>query len=84
MANDIKLNLTFKVNTNEAKRQMKDLEKSINEVLSMNANDAVFAGFDKDLRKANDNVIKLHGALSRAFNVDTGKLDLSKFNRELK
>ena len=72
---DVKL--SFTADTSKVKGQLDSLSKSLKN-LSTNSNfdDA----FSKDIASARKEVAALQLALEKAVNVDTGKLDLFKFN----
>jgi TP901 family phage tail tape measure protein len=79
----IEVALNFTANTKEAKAAISDLQKSLQEVAKMPGRaDALFN--DKDLKQASNAALELQQHLQAAVNVDTGKLDLSRFSMSLK
>ena len=44
---------------------------------------SAFTGFNKDIANAQQSVMKLKSVLDNSLNMDTGRLDLSKFNAQL-
>lgn len=75
--------LSFTADVNDAKRQIQSLQKSLQEVARMPGKpDQLFD--DRGLRQASQAAIELQQHLSKAVNVDTGKLDLSRFSASLK
>ena len=82
MANDrnLKVNLSVTADIKEAQQKMKTLMDSLGD-LKIKPQISIDDKVTKDLTNT---VTKLEGALSSAFNFDTGKLDLSKFSLELK
>ena len=79
-SNELKLNLKFKVDTVEARAKMHDLEKSLNNLFHVTGAEALGNSVNSPLLEANETVLKLHNSLKKAFNTDTGKLNLVKFN----
>lgn len=77
------VNLTFTANTQQAKAQMRDLQKTFNN-LSANLNQQIsLKGLTTELRQGYEAAKNLQSAIQSATNMDTGKLDLTKFNRSL-
>ena len=79
-----KVSLVFDANTSGAQSKVDALAKSINKVMDISTRSTGVASLDKDLQKASITAVQLHQQLNNAFNVSTGKLDLSKFNESLK
>ena len=87
MANStmVSVNLKFGADVSAAKKAMQELQSSlakINTVTSTSANPGV--RFTKDLNEASQAAAQLRIQLQNAFNQDTGKLNLNKFNMEMK
>lgn len=76
-------NMRFNADTSAAKKQIEDLSKSLDKLISPNQK-----GYElpltKELVEAQSKVIELKTHLESAMNTNTGKLDLSKFNDSLK
>lgn len=77
------VNLRFTADTNDAKRQIQSLQKALQEVAKMpgGANELFD---DQKLNRASQAALELQQHLSKAVNVNTGKLDLSRFSTSLK
>lgn len=73
--------LSFTADTSQAKRQVQDLANTLKN-LSTNIN--FDEAFSKEMNSARKEIAALQLALDKAMNVDTGKLDLFKFNQSLK
>ena len=86
MANQtIGVNLKFSADVSAAKRAMAELQTSlsqINNVAATSANPGV--RISQDLHQASQAAAQLRVQLQNAFNQDTGKLNLTKFNMEMK
>ena len=78
MAKQLNVDLSFKANTSQAKAQIAELHKALSDVAKLPANSAELFD-DVGLRKASQAALELEQHLSKAVNVDTGKLDLSRF-----
>ena len=79
----IEVGIQFSADTNRAKSSLMELQNSMNNVfktLSSTGN----LPLNKDLTQAKDSAYALQAALQSAVNVNTGKFDLSKFQRSLK
>ena len=82
MANKtLKIDLQFNANVKEAQRQMQQLQQSLNQLVAGQS----IASFNltPQLREAQQSAMDLKIALNNAMNVDTGKLNLNKFQSEL-
>ena len=73
----IQVNLTFNADTSAAKRQIENLQQSLNKVASTPLDKSV--GLDNLTNQA----IALKVALNNATNVNTGKLNFKHFEQEL-
>lgn len=73
--------LSFTADTSQAKRQVQDLANTLKN-LSTNIN--FDEAFSKEMNSARKEIAALQLALDKAMNVNTGKLDLFKFNQSLK
>ena len=87
MSQNIVVNMKFNADTTQAKKQMQDLQNSLKALnqLTTSSNISIPGGLGVDqLQKSQQSIIQLKGALQSAFNVDTGRLDLTNFNQRLK
>ena len=82
MANNSRVNITlgFNADTDQAKRQINDL---VNQLRSIQSTPTTLVD-DTSLRKASAAAAELQGHLQKAVDVNTGKLDLSRFSASLK
>lgn len=82
MAKQLNVNLGFTADTSQARAQIQQLSLSLNRLTqgSINSSDLPIT---KELVEAQSTVAALKVSLNSAFNVQTGKLDLSKFSEGL-
>lgn len=80
MANSVKVNLQFAADTTSVTKQLNQLYTQLQHIQNVD-----FFGnkMDADLTKAAEAAKVLQQCLQNAVNVDTGKLDLNKFNSSL-
>ena len=78
---NIQINLQFNANVKEAQRQMQALQASLNQIATGQPNTAF--SLTPQLKEAQKSAMDLKIALNNAVNVDTGKLNLNKFQSEL-
>lgn len=84
MANkNFNIGLTFNANTQQARAQIKDLQKSLTALTQSSLDKMGTDKFTDKVVKATSAVTDLQGKLNAAINTDTGRLDLSKFTRSL-
>ena len=83
MAKQLKVDLIFNANTQQAKQQMIGLQNSINSIASSLNNTISMKGLTAEISSALPAVTSLKTNLQSAFDVKTGKLDLSKFNDQM-
>ena len=83
MAQDIKVNLSFTADTTQAKRQIQELQTALMNVSKLPSKESSLFD-DKALKEASQAAIELQQHLNQAVNVNTGKLDLSRFSTSLK
>ena len=81
MAKTIQVNLQFNANTENAKKQMQSLQNQLNNVIN-NASVGKL-GVTTQIQEATRSAMDLKIALNNATNVNTGKLNLNKFQSEL-
>jgi hypothetical protein len=73
----LSINLEFNADIVKAKNAMKELQKTIDSALSASASSSL--GFTPEIEKARTSALELKTALQQAVNVNTGKLNLNKF-----
>lgn len=83
MARQLNVNLVFNANVSQAKQQMNSLQTSISQMQNSLNSQISMNGLTAELSKAQNAVISLKANLNSAFDVNTGKLDLTKFNQNL-
>ena len=83
MAKQLMVNLVFNANTQQAKAQMQQLQASLQQVQNAFNQQISMSGMTTELSKAQNAVVSLKTSLNSAFDVNTGKLDLNKFNNSL-
>lgn len=84
MSNRINYTLAFTADTNKAKQQLSDLQSQINNLVNRVAINQFGLGFTKEIQEASAAAVQLKTQLQSATSVNTGKLDLTKFNHSLK
>ena len=84
MAKNIQVNLTFTADTNAAKQQMAQLQQQLSNLAATPINATPGTKMAQSLQQATQKAVELKVALNNATNVDTGKLNFSKFSQELK
>ena len=84
MAKQLNVNLAFTADTAQAKRQLQDLQNQLGNLIRNNGTATGQLGITKEIKDATNNTILLKNALNEAINVNTGKLDLTKFSQSLK
>ena len=83
MAN-INVNLTFTADTSAAKQQMAQLQQQLSNLATTPINATPGTKMAASLQEATAKAVELKVALKNATNVETGKLNFSKFSQELK
>ena len=78
--NTIRYTLDFRANLTDIQGQLNKLKQSLNTL----ATPKIGQQMTSDLKLASDSAAKLQVHLKNAFNVDTGKLDLTRLNMSLK
>ena len=76
--------LGFTADTAQAKRQMQDLQNSLNSIINTTNSGARKLGITGDLNEAAIAAASLKSHIESALNPKTGTLDFSKFNRSIK
>ena len=82
MAKQLNVNLAFSADTGKAKAQIQELQSLLNQ-LSSNTGITKDLPITGEIMEAQVAAKQLSTALGEAFNVNTGKLDLSKFSKSL-
>lgn len=83
MPKDIQVNLSFTADIAKAKQQISELQKSLVNVSKM-PEDISSIFNNNSIKEAKEAVIELQQHLNAAVNINTGKLDLSRFSTSLK
>ena len=79
-----RVSLIFDADTSAAKNSINELASSLNKVLNFSTKSTGINSLDKDLQDVAHHAALLQTQLKNAFNVNTGKIDLTKFNDSLK
>ena len=82
MPKQLNINLAMTADTSQAKAQLQDLQKQLSNLMSSVGSNS-HLGITKQLQEASIQVATLKTQLQAATNVNTGKLDLSKFSQSL-
>lgn len=82
MAKQLNINLAFTADTSQAQQNIANLNKSLNELSSIQPLKGMT--LSKDMQSAVSSAQELKTHLANAFNTKTGNLDLSKLNASLK
>lgn len=80
---NVEVNLSLTADTDSAKRKIADLQQTLLKLMS-SANKPKDFTLTKDLQEASHAASSLRASLNSALDVNTGKLDLSKFSQSLK
>lgn len=82
--NSYEVKLDFKADTSQAKKEIDLLQQNLSNLITKGAGQYTLGkDLDKEISGAINAVSKLKVNLQEAFNVDTGKLDLGKFQESL-
>ena len=84
MAKNINVKLTFSADTKAAQQQMAQLQQTLNNIAATPIKNSGLKGTTADIQAAANKAIELKIALQNATNVNTGKLNFTKFSQELK
>ena len=82
MSQKIYVDLQFRADTKAAQKSVSQLQQQLNTAIMGTASKPL--GATKQLQEAQKHATQLKVAINNAFNVDTGKLNLTKFQNELK
>jgi len=83
MPKQLNIDLRFNADTSQAKKQIQDLQASLTKLGTSSTQNLSFDKMNSELVEATSNVNILKTQLERAFNTNTGKLDLTRFNQEM-
>ena len=78
-----KVSLIFDADTSKVQSKIDSLSSSLQKVLNLSSRSSGVSSLDEDLRNAGNVAAQLQVQLNNAFNVNTGKIDLSKFHESL-
>lgn len=81
MAKQLNVNLSLSANTDQAKRQLQELQKQLSQLSSISTNKNL--PLTQELLKASSAAAQLQSQLRAATDINTGKLDLGKFNQQM-
>lgn len=84
MAKNINVKLTFSADTRAAQQQLAQLQQTLSNVAATPATGSGLKATSAEISAATTKALELKVALHNATNVNTGKLNFSKFNQELK
>ena len=84
MAKHLNVSLGFTADTSQAKAQLQDLQKTLNNLTKNTATSTPEFKFTKDIQEATEAAAQLSVQLKNATNVNTGNLDLTKFSESMK
>lgn len=82
MAKQLNVNLAFTADTSQAKKNIAELQASLNEISSIKPQFGM--PLTQDMKEAVSSAKELQSHLNNAFNTKTGNLDLKKLNASLK
>lgn len=82
--NSYQVNLQFTADSKQAQQQLQNLQDQLNNLMANSIKTDASLGISKDIQSAIQLTAQLKTQLQQATNVDTGKLDLSKFNQALR
>lgn len=82
MAKQLNVNLAFQADTSQAKKNLQDLQQSLNKIASMSWGNKI--PLTDNLKEASLAANDLQKHINAAFNTTTGNIDLSKFSASLK
>ena len=80
----IGVSLKFNADTSQAVQQMNQLKAQMDNIMSLSSVSTKRFALSSDIEKASLAAAQLKTSLNAAFNADTGKLDLTKFQNALK
>ena len=84
MPKQLNVNLAFTADTVQAKRQIQDLQQTLQKLSSSTIKNNIGKEMNEELRKSVVSANQLKDMLQQAVNPKTGNLDLSRFSEQLK
>ena len=84
MAKQLNVNLAFTADTSKAKAQLQDLQTRLSNLTAGKRIPGMELGITKDIQEGISAAAQLKVQLEQATNINTGKLDLTKFSQSLK
>jgi len=84
MAKQLNVDLRFNADTSQAKREIQQLQQSLDKLMTNSVKNTPLQDFSKGMIEAQQSAMKLQSVLEKAVNVDTGRLDLVKFDQQLR
>ena len=82
MPKQLNINLAMTADTSQAKTQLQQLQRQLTELTQIHSKSSDF-GFTKEIQNATAAAARLQVQLKNATDVDTGKLDLTKFTQSM-
>ena len=83
MAKQLNVSLAFTADTSKAKKEIQNLQTQLTQLINSVGTNKQLTGLNSEIQKSVSAAAKLKVQLESATNVDTGKLDLGKFNDAL-
>lgn len=82
MANkQVNVNLAFNADTSKARKEMQDLQRQFDTLFKTVSQSTGGFTLDKELQKASSAALELQRHLSKAYNAETGKLDINTLSK---
>ena len=83
MPKQLNVNLAFTADTKQAKAQINQLQHQLTELINMNGKGGGHFALTKEIQQATTAAAQLKAQIKGATDVDTGKLDLTKFTQSM-
>lgn len=80
---ETRVDIVFNADTKKAKAAMQDLQGSLNALMKANLDFNLGESVTKEVKESQQALLQLSQSLKNATNVDTGKLDLSRFKEQM-
>ena len=80
---ETRVDIVFNADTKKAKAAMQDLQGSLNSLMKANLDFNLGESITKEVKESQQALLQLSQSLKNATNVDTGKLDLSRFKEQM-
>ena len=84
MAKQLNVNLNVSADTGQAKQALQQLQQQLTQLTLNPANITIGGQLKKDVTEATQAIAGLQSALKKSTNLETGNLDLTKFNYQMK